>query len=278
MRVVYSLPDAQLHQDSVVTIGAFDGVHLGHRAVIDSVRQAALACGCASAVVTFFPHPSVVLGRAEPFYLTSTEEKIAALETLGIDWVVVMNFTVEMSHTRAADYVSMLIDHLHMREVHVGYDFTFGYKREGTVAFLERMGAERGFRVHPIQALTNGDEPISSTGIRRALREGNVELAAHWLGRPFRLSGTVTRGEGSAVQLDVWPEHAIPADGVYTCRAEAGGAKTAALVTIGTQVMAEKKSIRSVAAQLREMERHREGERVSLEFLARLRGATGKPA
>jgi len=290
MRVVYSLPDAQLgdpkgrSRDSVVTIGAFDGIHRGHRVVIDSVRQAALDQGRASVVVTFFPHPSVVLGYAEPFYLTSTEEKIILLDAIGIDLLVVMPFTIEISHTRAADYVSMLVEHLRMREVHVGYDFAFGYKREGNVDFLKRIGPERGFNVREVEALSNGGESISSTGIRQALRQGDVEPAARWLGRPFRLSGTVVKREEPdrstglpAACLDVWQDHAIPADGAYAGWAWVGNLKFKAMVSVGSKPRDIGKPLRTVEARLLDFDRDIHGMNVALDFVARLRGEQPSP-
>ncbi len=273
MRIVDSLPDAQLDRDSVVTIGAFDGIHRGHRAVIDSVRQSALDQNRASVVVTFFPHPSVVLGHAEPFYLTSTEEKIVVLNGIGIELLVVMPFTVELSKTRAADFVSWLIDHLRMREVCLGYDFAFGYKREGNIDFLKRIGPERGFGVRVVEALTNGGETISSTGIRQALRQGDVETAAKWLGRPFRLSGTAVpcdRPDRSC--LDVWQDHAIPADGGYAGWAWVGSLKFRATVTIGTEMSDTGKPLRTVEARLPDVGRDITGANVALDFVARLGG------
>ena len=260
-----------------MTIGAFDGIHRGHRVVIDSVRQAALDQGRASVVVTFFPHPSVVLGYAEPFYLTSTEEKIVLLDAIGIDLLVVMPFTIEISHTRAADYVSMLVEHLRMREVHVGYDFAFGYKREGNVDFLKRIGPERGFNVREVEALSNGGESISSTGIRQALRQGDVETAARWLGRPFRLSGTVVKREEPdrstglpAACLDVWQDHAIPADGAYACWAWVGSLKFKAMVSVGSKPRDIGKPLRTVEARLLDFDRDTPGINVALDFVARL--------
>jgi len=278
MRVVSSLSDARLDRDGVVTIGAFDGIHRGHRIVLDSVRRAAAGRGRASVVVTFFPHPGVVLGRAEPFYLTSTEEKIAVLEDAGIDLLVVMPFTLETARTRAADYVSMLVEHLRMREMHVGHDFALGYQREGTVDFLRREGPERGFDVVAIDALTNDGETISSTGIRQALRAGDVALAAQWLGRPFRLSGTVVEGDkrGRTIgvptaNLDVWKDHAVPARGVYACRAWVGDAKFGAAVNIGVRPTVADDSRSTVEAHLLDFDRDIYGVSVTLDFVARLR-------
>jgi len=246
--------------------------------VIDSVRRAAAGQSRASVVVTFFPHPSIVLGRAEPFYLTSTEEKIAVLADAGIDLLVVMPFTLETARTRAADYVSMLVEHLRMREVHVGYDFAFGYQREGTVDFLRRTGPERGFDVVVIDALTNGGETISSTGIRQALRAGDVALAAQWLGRPFRLSGTVVEGDkrGRAIgvptaNLDVWKDHAVPANGVYACWAWVGEARFGAAVNVGVRPTVADDPLPTVEAHLLDFGRDIYGTHVALDFVARLR-------
>ncbi len=281
MRVVYSLPDARLSRDSVITIGAFDGVHRGHRVVIDSVRQAALEQDRASVVVTFFPHPGVVLGHAEPFYLTSSEEKIALLSEIGIDLLAVMPFTIETSKIRAADYVSMLTQYLRMREVHVGYDFAFGHKREGNIDFLKRISRERRFNVRAVEALTNGGEAISSSGIRQALRRGDVETAALWLGRPFRLSSTAhshtPRRLVTAVQLEVWQEHAVPANGAYACWAWVGSARFKAVVTVGEQAAVGRKPIHTIEARLLDLDRDIGGGNVALDFVARLRGEPASP-
>jgi riboflavin kinase/FMN adenylyltransferase len=285
MRVVYSLEDAQLTEDSVVTIGAFDGIHRGHQAIVESVRRAALDQGRASVVVTFFPHPSVVLGRNEPFYLTSPEEKIALLNASGIDLLVIMPFTLETAQIRAADFVSMLIDDVRMRELHVGYDFAFGYKREGTVEFLKRISAERGFSLRQITPLTNGAETVGSTGIRQALREGNVERAAAWLGRPFRLSGVVVKGDGRGrkigvptANLDVWREHAVPANGVYASRAWVGNLRFKAAVNVGVRPTVTDQSIRTVEAHILDFDRDIYGMNVALDFVARLRGEQKFPS
>jgi riboflavin kinase/FMN adenylyltransferase len=278
MRVIYSLQDAQLTEDSVVTIGAFDGIHRGHRTILDGVRQAALDQERASVVVTFFPHPGIVLGRADPFYLTSTEEKIVLLNAIGIDMLVIMPFTLEMSRTRAADYVSMLIDHLRMREMHVGRDFALGYKREGNIDFLTRLGRERGFVVRVIDPLVNGGTAISSSGIRRLLREGDVAQAAAWLGHPFRLSGTVVQGDGRGrtigvptANLEVWQEHAIPANGVYACWAWVGNLKFKAAANVGVRPTFTDQAARTVEAHVLDFDRDIYGVNVALDFVMRLR-------
>lgn len=279
MRVVHSLTEAQLEEDSVATIGAFDGLHRGHQAILEDVRRAARDQQRASVVVTFFPHPSVVLGRAAPFYLTSPEEKVALLNRLGIDLAVIMPFTLETTKIRAADFVSMLIEHLRMRDIRIGHDFAFGYKREGNLDFLRRMSVERGFTVHQIDPVTNGDEVINSTGIRQALREGNIERANAWLGRTFRLSGTVVKGDGRGrkigiptANLDVWPEHAVPANGVYAGWAWVGNLRYKAAANVGVRPTVTDKPIRTIEAHLLDFDRDIYGVNVALDFVTRLRG------
>jgi len=285
MRVVHTLPDAQLDEDSVVTIGAFDGIHRGHQAILESVRQAALDQGRASVVVTFYPHPSVVLGRAEPFYLTSPEEKVVLLNALDLDLTVILPFDHATRQIRAGDFVSMLTEHLRMREIHVGYDFAFGYKREGNVEFLQRLSAKGGFSLRQIQPVTNGGEVIGSSRIRQALREGDVGQVTAWLGRPFRLSGTVIAGDGRGrrigvptANLDVWPEHALPANGVYACQAWVGNLRFKAAVNVGVRPTVTDKPLRTVEAHILDFDRDIYGANVALEFVTRLRGEQRFPS
>ena len=163
-------------------------------ALIKQVREAALTRQRAAVVITFFPHPSVVLGRAQPFYLTSPEEKLVQINQTGVDWLIELPFTPETAQVRAAEFVDQLIEHLHLRELWIGHDFALGYKREGNAEFLAQLGQTRGFTVHAVDPLTNDGEIISSSNIRAALREGDVAHAAHLLGRPFRVSGARRAG------------------------------------------------------------------------------------
>ena len=242
MQVFYTLSTLISPHATVLTIGAFDGVHLGHRRLIRSVVESARAKGCQSALVTFFPHPSVVLGRAAPFYLTSNEEKLALLEPLGLDLVVVIEFTPETAQIRAAQFVSLLTENLRMREMWIGHDFALGYKREGNVAFLHSMGAERGYAVHAVEPLMLENRPVSSSRVREALRAGDVRQANACLGRPFQLNGIIVRGAQRGrmlgvptANLAVWAEHAVPANGIYACRAHVGSAIYNAVTNIGTR-------------------------------------------
>ncbi len=279
MRLIHKLEDAQLTEDTVVTIGSFDGVHRGHQSLIASVRESALQANRAAVVMTFFPHPSVVLGRAQPFYLTSPEEKLVQINQTGVDLLVEWPFTPETARVRAADFVDQLVTHLRLRELWIGHDFALGYQREGNAEFLTRLGETRGFTVKSVEPITNDGEVISSSAIRALLRQGNVAHAAHLLGRPFRLSGRVVPGDGRGrtigiptANLDVWPEHAVPANGVYACRAWVGHLPHAAAVNIGTRPTVTDQTQRTIEAHLLDFNKDLYGINVTLDFAEFLRG------
>ena len=279
MRLIHDLTDAQLTEEAAVTIGSFDGVHRGHRMLIDQVRAAATNARRASVVITFFPHPSVVLGRAEPFYLTSPEEKLVQINQTGVDLLIELPFTRETSLTRAGEFVHQLITQLRMRELWIGHDFALGYKREGNAEFLTQLGQERGFAVHAVEPLTNDDEVISSSAIRSALREGDIVHANKQLGRPFRLSGRVVKGDGRGktigiptANLDVWSEHAVPANGVYACRGWVGHIPYRAAVNIGTRPTVTNETARTIEAHLLDFDKDLYGFNLALDFIERLRG------
>jgi riboflavin kinase / FMN adenylyltransferase len=279
MRLIHSFEEAQLTEDSVVTIGSFDGVHRGHQALIRQVRQAALQAQRAAVVITFFPHPSVVLGRAQPFYLTSPEEKLVQLNQTGVDLLIELPFTAETAQVRAADFIEQLLQHVHLRDLWIGHDFALGYKREGSAEFLTELGQTRGFTVHAVDPLTNDGEIISSSNIRAALRDGGVAHAAHLLGRPFRVSGAVVPGDGRGrtigiptANLDVWADHAVPANGVYACRAWVGHIPYRAAVNVGVRPTVTDETRRTVEAHLLDFDKDLYGLNVALDFFDRLRG------
>ena len=212
---------------TVVTIGAYDGVHLGHRAVINRVCELATANGQRSVVVTFDKHPaSVVRPESAPKLLTDLEQKLELLAQTGVDATVVIHFDHEQSLETAEQFVQrVLVDGLHVATVVVGEDFHFGRDRAGSVPMLRELGAAADFEVQPLELLerTDGvDEPVSSTAIRRALAGGNVGLAANLLGHPFQARGEVVQGDQRGrllgfptANVEVPTALCLPADGVY---------------------------------------------------------------
>ena len=163
MRLIHNLEDAQLTEETVVTIGSFDGVHRGHQSLIAGVRAAALAANRAAVVITFFPHPSVALGRAQPFYLTSPEEKLVQINQTGVDLLIELPFTPETALLRAGEFVDQLVAQVRMRELWIGHDFALGYQREGNAEFLARLGETRGFTVKAVEPITLTPAPLPTT-------------------------------------------------------------------------------------------------------------------
>ena len=221
---------------SVVTIGAYDGVHLGHRAVIAQVRARAAALGARSVVVTFDRHPaSVVRPESAPKLLTDAQQKLELLASTGVDATLVVPFTAEQAGEAPIDFVQrVLVDALAVRGVIVGEDFHFGYKRGGNVQLLRDMAGTRDFEVLPLGLVARADgvdEPVSSTAIRRALAGGDVQRAADMLGRHHELRGVVGPGDqrGRTIgfptaNVEVDASLCLPADGVYAARVTIEGA------------------------------------------------------
>jgi riboflavin kinase/FMN adenylyltransferase len=232
---------------SVVTIGAYDGVHLGHRHLIGLVRALAAELGCASGVVTFDRHPAtVVRPESAPKLLTDLGQRLELLATTGVDYTLVVHFDRARSEESAEDFVrEVLVGCLRAQAVVVGHDFHFGYGRHGNVPLLQRMGAELGFDVHALRLVGDGPglAPVSSTRIRELLSKGDVALAADLLGRAHEVRGRVVRGDRRGADLGfptanvaVPAEIQLPADGIYAgwyIRPD-GEAHTAA-VSLGTR-------------------------------------------
>ena len=210
----------------VVTIGAYDGVHLGHRALIGRVRGMAGELGAASAVVTFDRHPAMVVRPdSAPKLLTDLDQKLELLAAAGVDYTLVIHFDEARSKESADDFVTeVLVGCLRARAVVVGHDFHFGRNRQGNVAFLQEMGAMHSFDVLGINLVGDAEnEPVSSTRIRRLLVNGDVAGAAALLDRPHEVRGVVMRGDargGSQLgyptaNVSVPDEILLPADGIY---------------------------------------------------------------
>jgi riboflavin kinase / FMN adenylyltransferase len=227
MEVITDLATRPFAQGAVVTIGAYDGVHLGHQAVIAEVRRLARKRGVASAVVTFDRHPaSVVRPESAPRLLTDLDQKLELLAATGLDGTVVVAFDEARSHESPNDFVQeVLVDCLRTKAVVVGDDFHFGYHRSGNVALLREIGTREGFEVEPLPLVLRADgvdEPVSSTAIRRALAGGDVDIAARLLGRPFEARGIVVQGDQRGrllgfptANVEVPNFVCLPADGVY---------------------------------------------------------------
>jgi len=230
MQVIRDNQPSDSSKRSVVTIGAYDGVHRGHQAVIGQVRKEAQQLGCQSVVVTFDKHPaSVVRPASAPKLLTDLDQKLELLQQTGIDATLIVEFNRERSTEDPALFVKrVLVDTLRARVVVVGEDFHFGFNRGGNVAMLRELGKQFDFQVEPVKLIARPDgveEPVSSTSIRRALAGGQVEIATNLLGRAYEMRGVVVNGDkrGRSIgfptaNVEVPNAMCLPADGVYAGR------------------------------------------------------------
>lgn len=265
---------------SVVTIGVFDGMHRGHTQLVAHAVRRAHALGVPSVLMTFDPHPSEVLRPgSHPAQLTTLPRRAELVEQLGVEVFFVLPFTFELSRMPADEFVhTVLVERLHVAEVVVGENFTFGYKAAGNIQLLGVLGRRFGFTAEGMGLLSQGGLTFSSTYIRSCIAAGDVVAASVALGRPHRLEGIVVRGDGRGralgyptANLATAPHAAIPADGVYACRFVHRGRELAAAVSIGTNPTFSGRE-RRVEAFVLDLEEDFYGERVALDFLERLRG------
>jgi len=206
-----------------VTIGVFDGVHMGHRELIGRLISEAHNRSLTATVITFANHPQSVLNPPSPPLLTTVEERLELLAELGVDETVVLPFTIELSRLTAEQFCrEILVGKLACKLLVVGDDFALGYRREGTVARLKELGAQLGFEVIVVSSVTSEGIRVSSSEIRQLLLQGDVERANELLGKPYRIVGNVVKGAGRGqklgfptINLKVEPEKLLPRFGVY---------------------------------------------------------------
>lgn len=278
---VQELDSLQLEKSSIVAIGVFDGVHVGHQKLVQQLVADAHANNRLAVVLTFHPHPDVVLKQIEDrYYLTSPAQRATLLGQMGVDVVVTHPFTDDIREIRAEDFVDSLLKHLKMVDLRVGKDFALGFQREGNVEYLTQLGAEKGYNVHPIDlVMLNGNgEHISSSVIREFLQEGNVEKAAAFLGRSYQVEGKVVKGDqrGRTIgfptaNLAVWAQQVLPVHGVYAGWATVRGETFMAVANVGVRPTFEGTTL-TVEPHLLDFDRDIYGETLSLTFEHRLRG------
>jgi riboflavin kinase/FMN adenylyltransferase len=229
---------------TVVTLGTFDGVHRGHKILLDQLQEAKNAGNCQSVVLTFFPHPRMVLQQESDFKLLNTmNEKAALLSQAGVDHLIIHPFSLEFSRLTAEEFVKdILVDRLNVAKIIIGHDHRFGRNRTATTADLINMGTEYGFEVQQISAYEVQQTPVSSTKIRKALAEGNIALANDYLGYPYFITGTVSHGKqlGRTIgfptaNLTTEEYKLIPAHGVYTASAVINNTTVYGMLNIGVR-------------------------------------------
>jgi riboflavin kinase/FMN adenylyltransferase len=241
MQRIRSIDEAAV-RGAYLAVGSFDGLHRGHRYLLEKMIQAAREDDAPSAVLTFFPHPRAVLGSAPFRYLTTLEERLALLGQLSPDIAILQSFDRPFSEITAEVFLRSLKSHLGLRSLWCGPAFTIGHRREGNVEYLTNHSIEWGYSLYVVPPLADAEGPISSSRIREALAQGDAVRATGLLGRPYALSGKVVHGAGRGrkmsvptANLDIWPEMVIPAYGVYATWAIRGSQRYFSVTSIGVR-------------------------------------------
>jgi riboflavin kinase/FMN adenylyltransferase len=266
-------------KETLLTIGVFDGVHLGHKFLISKLVSLAAQQNLLSCVITFRQHPRDLLSpKTKLLYLSTLPEREQLLKNEGVDIVVALSFNRELAKLSARQFVSLLQKHLKMRGLVIGPDFTLGRDREGDAALLRSLGEEMGFSVTIVAPKTIDGEVASSTVIRQALADGNMEKVTRLLGRPFSLLGKVTHGEHRGtgigfptVNLTVDAKMALPPDGVYATRAYIGEDEFQAMTNIGRRPTFGDNKERTIESFILNYNQEIYDKEVKIEIIQRLR-------
>ena len=277
----YNSLDTIRLQNAWLTIGIFDGVHRGHQQILRQLVAEAHAAGEPAVVLTFSPHPAVVLGGKSDFkYLTTPEERAELLGSFGVDMLITQTFDRALADQTAVEFMQLLVQSLGLRALVIGYDTALGRGREANAARLAEIGQEQGYSVQVVPALTDADGVISSTRIRRAILAGNVAEAAADLGRPFSITGLVVHGDGRGhtinlptANIQIPSEKIMPAYGIYACRAWVDGKPQLAATSLGVRptFYGDNLPAPTIEAHLLDFHQNLYGQKVKLEFIAYLR-------
>ena len=263
----------------VLTIGNFDGVHKGHLALFDMVKERARSIGGQSALMTFDPHPIKVMkpGNGPPL-ITLTQQKLELIEDADIDVIFCIPFTKEFASISASEFVqNILVDRIGVREIVVGYDYTFGQGRKGDIGLLQEMGGTLGFMVHVVEPVHVGDKLVSSTSIRKLVQDGNLSEAKQLLGRDYQILGTVVRGKDRGGRLLGFPtanleliDELVPKVGVYAVNVVVGDQSLDGVTNIGYNPTFGKGPF-SVETHILDFKEDLLGRSIRVKFVERLR-------
>lgn len=281
MQVLLSISElSRLSGPLFTAIGVFDGVHLGHQAVISTSARHAKAAGGTPVVVTFDPHPAKVLRpREAPHLLTATQHKIALIRDLGVAHLLVVHFDLEFAATPPEEFVQQLVRHAApLRQICVGHEWSFGKNRAGNLALLQKLGAEFHFEVIGIKPVTVAGAVVSSTGIRSAVENGDFVTAAKMLGREYTILGTVKRGAQlgrrlgfPTANLSAHSEQ-FPPNGVYAAEAKLRGSVLRGVANLGYRPTVESaRPERLLELHLFDLDQEIYGEDIEVRFVRYLR-------
>ena len=275
---VNELTDIEQRVPTYLAVGNFDGVHKGHQVVLQRMVAAAKKDGVRTAVLTFFPHPKrVIKNTPGAYYIFTLEERVKQLAAQGIDLIITHPFNDTVRQTRAAEFIEQLVQYAGLKQLWGG-NFALGYKREGDVPFLRRLGLTKGYTVELVDAMVEWQgELVSSSRVRRSLVNGEIEEVNGCLGRPYQLHGTITLGDqrGRTIgfptaNLDVWDELILPANGVYATIAIVEGTQYMAATNVGVRPTVDGQKL-TIEAHLLDFDGDLYDKPMTLSFINRIR-------
>ena len=279
MKIFHGLENANIMKPTVLTLGVFDGLHLGHQRIMERVVDRAKRAHAHATAITFDPHPrSVLHPQSAPPLLQTLDQRLANLEVLGIEQTIVIAFTKEFSRIPAEEFLAEVIhDRLHAQEVYLGKGFAFGRARGGNIELLRKMSGELGFLADDVEEVQIRGQRISSSRIRELLLEGHVNLARRMLGRPYGVEGLVTRGNrrGHTIGFptaNLKPHNrVIPKFGVYATATLIDGTWRKSITNIGVRPTFEDGSEASIETHIFDFDRDLYGDVLRVRFLHRIR-------
>jgi riboflavin kinase/FMN adenylyltransferase len=278
MGIEQELSNATPQGETLLTIGVFDGVHAGHRYLLEKLRRQAAERNFLSGVVTFDPHPQAVLSPHNQLpWLIKLEDRIKTFQELRVNTIAVLTFTPELAQVSARDFLALLKKYLKMQGIIVGPDFTLGRAREGNISLLRTLGREMKFAVDVIPAYTINGEVVSSTLIRQALIQGDMRRVERLMGRHFYLKSKVItsnkRGRGlgfPTANLDINPRQALPGNGIYATVTHVDSKRFPSATNVGLRPTFGERE-KSVETHLLDYEGDLYGKEIKVEFVQRLR-------
>jgi len=262
-----------------ITIGNFDGVHLGHQAIIRKMVRHAAGEEQSVIVITFFPDPSDFFSpKREAFYLTEPSEKSRLLRQLGVEQVLTFQFTNQFSQLTAREFISALVEKIGMETLVIGRDFALGKDRQGTLPVIHSLGLELGFSVEVVERIELSQQEVSSTRIRHFLSAGQVYEAAKMLGHPYFISGPVTHGSDRGARIGLptanivhWPKKQLPAIGVYATRVLLAEKNYFGITNVGFRPTFEDQNLPNIETHILDFEGDIYGEDLVLYFVQKIR-------